>query len=111
MTVTIIKPVRKRPQFHALPVAAIDVLTDDAVMVTFAVPDEFRADYAFTAGQHLTVRRMEDGEDVRRSYSICSTPRELAERGLVRIGVKAVAGGVFSRFATQELEAGQTVDV
>ncbi|HEY2791857.1 MAG TPA: 1,2-phenylacetyl-CoA epoxidase subunit PaaE [Micromonosporaceae bacterium] len=111
MTVTITKPVRKRPQFHALAVDAVDVLTDDAVMVTFAVPDELRADYAFSAGQHLTVRRIEEGEDVRRSYSICSTPRDLTEQGLVRIGVKAVAGGVFSRFATQELRPGATVDV
>jgi ring-1,2-phenylacetyl-CoA epoxidase subunit PaaE len=111
MSITITKPVRRRPQFHALTVAALDVLTDDAVMVTFEVPSELRADYAFTAGQHLTVRRIEDGEDVRRSYSICSTPRELTERGLVRIGVKAVAGGVFSRFATQVLAPGQAVEV
>jgi ring-1,2-phenylacetyl-CoA epoxidase subunit PaaE len=111
VTVTITKPVRRRPQFRALVVAAVDVLTDDAVTVTFEVPAEVRAEYAFTAGQHLTVRRVEDGEDVRRSYSICSTPRELAERGLVRIGVKAVTGGVFSRFATQVLRPGQTVEV
>jgi ring-1,2-phenylacetyl-CoA epoxidase subunit PaaE len=111
MTITITKPVRRRPQFHALVVASVDALTDDAVMVTFEVPADLRAEYAFTAGQHLTVRRDEDGEDVRRSYSICSTPRELDERGLVRIGVKAVTNGVFSRFATQVLRPGQTVEV
>src|SRR6185312_12025215 len=91
VTVTITKPVRRRPQFRALTVASVDVLTDDAVMVTLQVPAELRDEFAFTAGQHLTVRRIEDGEDVRRSYSICSTPGELAGRGLVRIGVKAVS--------------------
>ena len=74
MTVTITRPVRRRPQFHALPVTAVEPLTDDAVVVTFSVTGDLRAEYAFTAGQHLTVRRIENGEDVRRSYSICSTP-------------------------------------
>ncbi len=111
MTVTITKPVRRRPQFHALPVRAVDPLTDDAVVVTFAVPEGLRAAYAFDAGQHVTVRLIENGEDVRRSYSICSTPRDLAERGLLRIGVKAVPGGIFSKFALTVLAAGHDVEV
>jgi ring-1,2-phenylacetyl-CoA epoxidase subunit PaaE len=111
VTVTITRPVRRRPRFHALAVSAVDPLTDDAVAVTFAVPVELRDEYAFTAGQHLTVRLEENGEDVRRSYSICSTPSDLAEHGRLRIGVKAVTGGIFSRFATRVLRAGQTVDV
>jgi ring-1,2-phenylacetyl-CoA epoxidase subunit PaaE len=111
MTVTISKPVRRRPQFHALPVTGVDALTDDAVVVTFSVPSELRAEYAFTAGQHLTVRREADGEDVRRSYSICSTPRDLAEHGRLQIGVKAVTGGIFSHFALNVLAAGQSVEV
>jgi ring-1,2-phenylacetyl-CoA epoxidase subunit PaaE len=103
--------VRRRPQFHALPVAQVDRLTDEAVAVTFAVPDELRAAFAFAAGQHLTVRRIEDGLDVRRSYSICSTPAELAGSGRLRIGVKQVLGGVFSRYATGALRAGDTIEV
>jgi ring-1,2-phenylacetyl-CoA epoxidase subunit PaaE len=79
--------------------------------VTFEVPPELREDFAFRAGQHLTVRRVVKGEDVRRSYSICSTPAELASTGRLRIGVKAVSGGAFSQFATRELGAGHTVDV
>ena len=63
MTVTITRPVRRRPVFHPLPVAAVDRLTDDAVAVTFAVPEELRETFAFRAGQHLTVRRAaEDGD-------------------------------------------------
>jgi ring-1,2-phenylacetyl-CoA epoxidase subunit PaaE len=116
MTVTITRPVRRRPQFHALPVAAIDQLTDDSVRLTFAVPTELRAEYTFTAGQHLTVRLLIDDhaghtEDVRRSYSICSTPTDLARTGEISIGVKAIAGGSFSRFATTRLRTGETVEV
>jgi ring-1,2-phenylacetyl-CoA epoxidase subunit PaaE len=111
MTVAITTPVRKRPVFHALSVRSVDALTDDAVVVTFDVPDELRDAYAFTAGQHVTVRRIENGEDVRRSYSICSTPRDLAERGRLQIGVKAVTGGIFSNFALTVLQAGHSVEV
>jgi ring-1,2-phenylacetyl-CoA epoxidase subunit PaaE len=111
VTVSITKPVRRRPVFHALPVAAVDVLTDDAVAVTFDVPAGLRGAYAFTAGQHLTVRRIEDGEDVRRSYSICSTPRDLVEHGRLRIGVKGVPGGAFSTFALTVLQPGHSVEV
>jgi ring-1,2-phenylacetyl-CoA epoxidase subunit PaaE len=111
MTVTITRPVRRRPQFHALPVTAVEPLTDDAVVVTFSVADDLRAEYAFTAGQHLTVRRIENGEDVRRSYSICSTPAQLAATGRLQIGVKMVEGGAFSEFAIRELRAGQTIEV
>jgi ring-1,2-phenylacetyl-CoA epoxidase subunit PaaE len=109
-TVTITRPKRRRPTFHELPVDRVDVLTDDAVAVTFAVPDELRPVFSFQAGQHLTVRRLTDGVDVRRSYSICSTPRDLAERGLLRIGVKQIVGGAFSTYA-QGLREGQTVEV
>ncbi|HEU0238042.1 MAG TPA: 1,2-phenylacetyl-CoA epoxidase subunit PaaE [Micromonosporaceae bacterium] len=111
MTVTITRPVRRRPQFHALPVAELVRLTEDAAAVTFMVPPELRDEYAFRAGQHLTVRRFVDGEDVRRSYSICSTPDELARHGRVTIGVKAVAGGSFSAYVMSELRAGHAIDV
>jgi ring-1,2-phenylacetyl-CoA epoxidase subunit PaaE len=106
MSVVITKPVRKRPQFHPLLVSTVDRLTEDAVAVTFLVPDQLRARFAFQPGQHLTVRR----EDVRRSYSICSTPMELA-RGRLRIGVRMVPGGAFSSHATKVLRPGDTVDV
>ncbi|WP_213451483.1 1,2-phenylacetyl-CoA epoxidase subunit PaaE [Rhizomonospora bruguierae] len=105
--VSIRRPARRRPAFHPLPVTAVDRLTDDAVAVTFAVPEELREAFAFRAGQHLTVRL----GDARRSYSICSPPALLAERGLVRIGVKRVPGGVFSGHAAAKLRAGDRVDV
>ncbi|WBB77971.1 phenylacetate-CoA oxygenase/reductase subunit PaaK [Micromonospora sp. WMMD882] len=112
MTVTITRPARRRPVFHPLPVVAVDRLTDDAVAVSFAVPEELRAVFAFQAGQHLTVRRVaDDGGEVRRSYSICSTPDDLARHGRLRIGVREVPGGAFSTFACGALRSGDTVDV
>ncbi|MET7747433.1 1,2-phenylacetyl-CoA epoxidase subunit PaaE [Micromonospora sp. NPDC005367] len=112
MTVTITRPVRRRPVFHPLPVAAVDRLTDDAVAITFAVPEELRETFAFRAGQHLTVRRAaEDGTDVRRSYSICSTPDDLVRHGRLRIGVREVPDGAFSTFACGVLRGGETIDV
>ncbi|MFY1635623.1 1,2-phenylacetyl-CoA epoxidase subunit PaaE [Solwaraspora sp. WMMB335] len=113
MAVTISRPVRRRPVFHPLLVADIDRLTDDAVAVCFVVPPELRGGYRFQAGQHLTVRLTDPagGTDVRRSYSICSTPAELAEHGRLRIGVRQVAGGAFSGYAVCRLRPGDTVDV
>ncbi|WFE37935.1 1,2-phenylacetyl-CoA epoxidase subunit PaaE [Micromonospora sp. WMMD998] len=116
MTVTITRPVRRRPVFHPLPVAAVDRLTDDSVSITFAVPDELRETFAFSAGQHLTVRRPAVADDpeqaeARRSYSICSTPDELARHGRLRIGVREVPGGAFSAYACGALRDGDTVEV
>jgi ring-1,2-phenylacetyl-CoA epoxidase subunit PaaE len=111
-TVTVTRPQRRRPVFHALAVAAVDRLTEDAVAVTFDVPPELREAFRFAAGQHLTVRRTSPGEpEVRRSYSICSTPGELARAGRLRIGVKQVSGGAFSSFAVSALRPGDTVEV
>src|SRR5262245_35294141 len=97
---------RRHAVFHPLQVATVDRLTDDAIAVTFGVPEELRADYDFVHGQHLTVRvgltDSSDGavdgggaEDVRRNYSICSP----AGSGVLRIGVKRLRGGAFSEWA------------
>ena len=62
----------RRPQFHPLTVARVERLTDDAVAVTFDVPDELAEDYRFRPGQALTLRRADGDRDERRSYSICA---------------------------------------
>jgi ring-1,2-phenylacetyl-CoA epoxidase subunit PaaE len=92
-------------------VAAVDELTDDSVAVSFAVPPQLREAFAFQPGQHLTVRRLGQDGEIRRSYSICSTPSVLSDRGEVRIGVRSVAGGEFSGFATKQLRAGDVLEV
>ena len=66
MAVTISRPVRRRPVFHALPVAAVDRLTEDSLAITFAVPEPLRETFAFRAGQHITVRSCGENFCVRR---------------------------------------------
>ena len=84
-------PVRRRPRFHALRVAKVEKLTDDAVAVTFDVPPELAEDFAFRPGQALTLRRVDGDRDERRSYSICAPVGAPP-----RVGVREVPGGFFS---------------
>jgi ring-1,2-phenylacetyl-CoA epoxidase subunit PaaE len=93
--------------FHPLTIAAIEPLTDDAVAITFDVPEELREDYAFTQGQHITVRTELAGDDVRRNYSICSP----VSSGTLRIAVKRLPGGAFSEHALEQLRVGDEIDV
>ena len=95
------------PSFHRLRVTEVAPLTDDAVAITFDVPSELAGDFAYRAGQHVTVRAEIDGADVRRSYSICSN----ANDGKLRIGVKRLPGGAFSTWATTHLRAGVELEV
>jgi ring-1,2-phenylacetyl-CoA epoxidase subunit PaaE len=93
--------------FHDLRVTEVTHLTDDAVCVTFDVPTELSDRFTYLPGQHVTVRREIDGEDVRRSYSICAS----AAGGKLRVGIKQLPGGVFSTFATERLAAGDILQV
>lgn len=95
------------PRFHRLAVDNLRRETADAVSMTFAIPRELADDYHFTPGQYLTLRTTMDGEEVRRSYSICSGPDD----GELRIAVKKVDGGAFSNWAADELKAGDELDV
>lgn len=98
-------------RFHALPVAAVDRLTDDSVALTFTVPPELREAYRYAPGQHLALRRTTDGEEIRRTYSICSpAPAGEAPREL-RVGVRLVDGGAFSTYALKEINVGDELEV
>ena len=94
-------------KFHRLQVAKVERETRDAVAITFAVPAALAEPFRFIAGQHLTLKADIDGQDVRRSYSICSGVHD----GELRIAVKRNPGGVFSEWANGSLEAGQLLDV
>jgi ring-1,2-phenylacetyl-CoA epoxidase subunit PaaE len=98
---------RAHSTFHRLRVADVERLTDEAVAVTFEVPPELAEAYAFTPGQHLTLRATIDGGEVRRSYSICSTPSS----GRLRVAVKLLEGGAFSGHANSALRPGDVLDV
>ncbi|MGA2053864.1 MAG: 1,2-phenylacetyl-CoA epoxidase subunit PaaE [Bradyrhizobium sp.] len=95
------------PRFHRLAVRDLRRETRDAVSLTFAIPDELQDDYRFSPGQYLTLRTTMDGEEVRRSYSICSGPDD----DELRIAVKKVDGGAFSSWAADELKSGDEIDV
>ena len=95
------------PRFHRLAVNDLRREAADAISLTFAIPKQLSDDYRFTPGQYLTLRTMMDGEEVRRSYSICSGPDD----GELRIAVKKVDGGAFSSWAADELKAGDQLDV
>ena len=92
--------------FHTLIVSDIESLTDDAVAVTFDVPDELREAYDFRPGQSLALRRMIDGRDNRRTYSICAPSGEKP-----RIGVREVPDGLFSGWLVRDLKIGDEVEV
>jgi ring-1,2-phenylacetyl-CoA epoxidase subunit PaaE len=93
--------------FHPLRVRAITPDTDEAVIVSFDVPPDLRPVFAFNQGQYLTLRTEVEGEDLRRSYSICSG----LDDGELRVGVRRVAGGRFSNWINQRLHPGDEVQV
>lgn len=94
-------------RFHDLKVARIDRDTPDAVAIAFDVPDDLREAFAFRPGQYLTLAAKIGGEEVRRSYSICS---EAGEPQL-RVGVRRVEDGRFSTFVTEKLSEGAIIRV
>ena len=93
--------------FHALCVLEVAHETADSVVVSLDVPSNLQAAFGFEAGQYLTLRATVDGEDVRRSYSLCSAPGEQ----VWKVGIKKVPGGKFSTFANDVLQAGDTLEV
>jgi ring-1,2-phenylacetyl-CoA epoxidase subunit PaaE len=95
------------PRFHWLKVSDVRRETPDAVSVALEVPPDLASAYAFAPGQYLTLRATIDGEDLRRSYSICSGPDD----GELRIAVKRVEGGPFSAWINSGLKAGDRLDV
>lgn len=99
---------RTRAATHSLAVAAVDRVTDDAVAITFDVPEELAGAYRFAHGQHLVVVRREGGEEQRRTYSICAPAIDGAS---LRVAVKRLEGGAFSTWAHESLRPGDRLDV
>ncbi|NJP51171.1 phenylacetate-CoA oxygenase/reductase subunit PaaK [Streptomyces sp. SBST2-5] len=98
-------------RFHRLRVAAVDRLTDDSVALTFAVPPELREEYRYLPGQHLALRRTVDGQEIRRTYSICSPAPDGEGPSTLRVGVRLVEGGAFSTYALKEINLGDELEV
>jgi len=93
--------------FHKIKVKEVRPETADCVSVAFDITDTLQPAFAYTAGQYLTLRTFINGEEVRRSYSLCSAPME----NEWRIAVKKVEGGLFSTYANTQLKAGDEIDI
>ena len=93
--------------FHSLQVKKVQRETEDCVSVTFTVPNELAETFQFKQGQTLTIRKTLNGEELRRNYSICSSPFD----GVLRVAIKKVEGGLFSTWANEELKAGDYLEV
>ncbi|MNF53443.1 1,2-phenylacetyl-CoA epoxidase, subunit E [compost metagenome] len=94
-------------KFHSLTIKEVRPETRDAVSIAFDIPTDLADSFRFTQGQHLVMRTQLDGEEVRRSYSICTGVND----GELRVAIKRVAGGRFSAYANECLKAGQSLEV
>lgn len=93
--------------FHPLTIGEVRQETADCVSLLLLVPDELKEIFHFQQGQHVSLKKIIEGQELRRSYSICSSPLD----GELRIAIKKVEGGVFSQFANEKLKAGDTLEV
>ncbi len=93
--------------FHKLKVAEVTRETPDCVSISFVVPAELKEVFSYNEGQNITIKHIENGEELRRSYSICRAPHE--EK--LQVAVKKVTGGKFSSFANDVLQVGQELEV
>lgn len=96
-----------KPTFHTLKVKEVRKETRDCCSIAFEIPEELKLAYDFTQGQYLTLKKDINNEDIRRSYSICTSPND----DELRVAVKQVHNGKFSTFANHQLKAGDTLDV
>jgi ring-1,2-phenylacetyl-CoA epoxidase subunit PaaE len=95
------------PRYHSLRIAEVRPETPECISVKFDLPPELAPEYRFVQGQHIGLRATLDGEELRRSYSICSG----VDDGEIRVAIKRVGGGKFSRWANEALKAGDQIDV
>ncbi|MDO3400323.1 fatty acid desaturase [Mycolicibacterium neoaurum] len=98
---------RRTGETHTLVVRSVDPLTPDSVRISFDVPADLREQFRFRAGQHLTVHHRLDGQDIRRTYSICTSTGS----GELAIAIRRIPDGLFSTFATERLRAGDTLEL
>jgi len=93
--------------FHPLKIKNIIKETNDAVSIVFDIPKNLQNEFSFIAGQYITLKTTINGEEVRRAYSLCSSPKS----NEIKVAVKAVENGKFSVYATSKLAIGETLEV
>ncbi|QAA82113.1 ferredoxin--NADP reductase [Aequorivita sp. H23M31] len=94
-------------EFQALVISEVKKETPNSVSITFNIPDNLKETFAFRAGQYITIKYFDGDKEIRRAYSISSSPKS----GQLRVGVKKVEKGAFSRFANEKLKVGDTLEV
>ncbi|NAS31533.1 phenylacetate-CoA oxygenase/reductase subunit PaaK [Flavobacteriaceae bacterium R38] len=94
-------------RFHEIKVSEVYKETEDCSVLTFDIPQDLKASFNYKQGQYLTLKTEIDGEEVRRSYSLCSSPVD----DEWKVAVKKIPGGLFSTFANEVLKKGDTLDV
>jgi ring-1,2-phenylacetyl-CoA epoxidase subunit PaaE len=100
-------PDQMTPKFHSLTIREVRRETEDTVSIAFDVPEELKPDFSYLSGQYLTLKTSIKGEDVRRSYSLCSSPFEKEWR----VAIKKIPNGLFSTFAFEQLNVGDRLEV
>jgi ring-1,2-phenylacetyl-CoA epoxidase subunit PaaE len=93
--------------FRTLTIEEIRRETPECVSVLFTIPPAYREEFRFVQGQNITLRMSMNGEEIRRSYSICSSPLDSE----LRVAIKKVPGGVFSTWANEQLKPGHEIEV
>ena len=93
--------------FKTLVISKIQRETSKAVSISFDVPESLKNTYAFEAGQYLTLKTKIDGQEIRRDYSISSSPKS----NDLTVTIKEIEGGLFSSFANQQLNPGDSIEV
>ncbi len=94
-------------EFHPLKVSKLDRLTPNSVAITFEVPQQLKPVFAFKAGQYITIKHVFEGKEVRRAYSVSSSPGS----DNLTIGIKKVPDGLFSVYANTEVKVGHVMEV
>ncbi|MEQ6124342.1 1,2-phenylacetyl-CoA epoxidase subunit PaaE [Pseudotenacibaculum sp. MALMAid0570] len=94
-------------EFHQVKIAEIVKETKDTVSITFDIPEHLQKTFEFIQGQYLTLRKIINGEDIRRSYSLCTSPLEKKWK----VAVKKIPGGVFSSYANDTLKVGDEIEI
>ncbi|WP_034042313.1 ferredoxin--NADP reductase [Wocania ichthyoenteri] len=93
--------------FHKLTIKEIKRETSKAISISFNIPENLKDTFSFKAGQYITLKTEIDGHEVRRDYSLCSSPKS----GEIKVAVKEVKDGTFSAYANTTLKAGDALDV
>jgi len=94
-------------KFHKIIIKDIYKETSDCSVITFNIPEDLKQEFSFSQGQHLTLKATINGEDVRRSYSLCSSPFE----NQWQVAVKQIPEGKFSNFVNTDLSIGDTLEI